>query len=74
LNRVSAALFLCNLWPRYGDGFVNYPDFAVFARAWSNEVGQGNYDPGCEMSEPADGVIDARDLAVFAGSWLAGIE
>jgi hypothetical protein len=53
---------------------VNFLDFAVFAWAWSNEVGQGNYHPGCEMFEPADGVIDARDLAVFAGSWLAGIE
>jgi hypothetical protein len=58
----------------YGDGFVNFLDFAVFAWAWSSEVGEGNYDPGCEMFEPADGVIDARDLAVFAGSWLAGIE
>jgi len=57
-----------------GDGFVKFLDFAVFAWAWSSEIGQGNYDPGCEMFEPADGSIDARDLAVFVGSWLAGIE
>jgi hypothetical protein len=28
------------------------------------------YDPLCDISDPADGVINAADLEVFAFNWL----
>jgi len=30
------------------------------------------YDPNCDISIPADNVIDEKDLDVFSDNWLAG--
>jgi hypothetical protein len=54
------------------DGDVDMLDFSLFTPAWAADSIDGHWDPACDLSNPADNVIDASDLAVFAGSWLAG--
>jgi hypothetical protein len=49
---------------------VDMIDFAVLGEAWMSEVGDLNWDAGCDISEPNDNVIDGQDLAVFVGNWL----
>ena len=34
----------------------------------------GNWEAGCDISEPEDERIDGLDLAVFVGNWLEGID
>jgi len=58
----------------YSDGLVNFKDFAVFALAWPSTLGDPNYNPDCDIFDPAGGVINAMDLAVFADYWLAAVE
>jgi parallel beta-helix repeat protein len=60
-----------------GDGIVNYIDFAIFSKAWlsygpysESDPNTYNWNPVCDISEPADNVIDANDLIVFAEEWL----
>lgn len=52
------------------DGLVNMLDFALFASAWHSRFGQPNWLKRCDLAQPADLVIDALDLAVFAEQWL----
>jgi hypothetical protein len=52
-----------------GSGGVDFTDFAIFALAWQSSTGDGNWDPACNFALPAD-IIDAKDFAVFIGSWL----
>jgi hypothetical protein len=52
---------------------VNMLDFAALGDAWMSEAGDLNWDPACDISEPADNVIDGLDLAVFVESWLEGL-
>ena len=59
------------------DGVVNYIDFAIFAKAWlsygpysESDPNTHNWNEECDISEPADNVIDANDLIVFAEEWL----
>jgi len=49
---------------------VNFNDFAVLASAWLTENGEPNYNSKCDISEPNDGVINEKDLAIFADFWL----
>jgi formylglycine-generating enzyme required for sulfatase activity len=49
---------------------VNFNDFAVLASAWLTENGAPNYNSKCDISEPNDGVINEKDLAVFADFWF----
>jgi hypothetical protein len=53
-----------------GDGVVNFIDFAIFAAAWGSQAGDANWNPACDISDTADGVIDEKDLAVFCAHWL----
>jgi hypothetical protein len=63
---IAAADFVCP------DG-VDFSDFAVFSLAWlSDDTPTGNWDPECDISEPADGIIDEFDLDVFIDNWLTG--
>ena len=50
---------------------VNLPDMAIIAEAWQSQVGQGSYNPACDISDPQDEKIDMLDLQVFAESWLS---
>ena len=58
-----------------GDDWVDFADFAVFARNWwrsgCNE--QNNWCEGADF-EPTDGSVDWHDLAFLANKWLTGWE
>jgi hypothetical protein len=54
------------------DCSVDFIDFSIFALSWLSEEGDPAWNPKCDISNPADGVIDASDLAVFAEWWLRG--
>jgi sugar lactone lactonase YvrE len=55
------------------DNDVNFVDFAVLAKAWKTTAGQANWNPVCDISAPADGVIDMMDVTVLADNWLEEI-
>jgi len=50
------------------DGFVNFLDFAVFARSWGKSAGDANYNYLCDFSH--NNKIDFNDLAIFCSHWL----
>ena len=64
----------CELVANFDDDCdVDFGDFAVFALAWrSDNTPTSNWNPACDISVPADGVIDEKDLAVFSENWLEG--
>jgi hypothetical protein len=51
---------------------VNFADLSIFGLAWMSQPGDFNWDFACNISIPADKVIDRLDLAAFADNWLAG--
>jgi len=53
-----------------GDGDLDLYDYAMFAAAWRARLGQSRWNEGCDISIPADNVIDLQDLAVLADNWL----
>ncbi len=55
------------------DEYVDFKDFAVLARAWRTTAGQVNWNSICDISAPADGVINIMDLTVLADNWLEEI-
>jgi sugar lactone lactonase YvrE len=58
-------------WPDLnGDRFIDFRDFAILANAWGSHPGDSNWDPNCDISAPADNVIDEKDLAVLCDNWL----
>lgn len=57
-----------------GDGQVDAMDFVTFASAWLTVPGDAGWNPYCDISSPADDLIDTLDLLVFADNWLAGIK
>jgi len=54
------------------DGDVDSVDFSVLALSWQKAQGQAGYDPNCDISIPADDIIDEKDLKIFTDYWLAG--
>jgi len=52
------------------DNDVDFNDFARFAKAWRSTSGGAGWDPNCDISAPADGVINELDLAIFCDNWL----
>ena len=50
------------------DKTVNLLDKAKFASGWQTSLGQGGYDPVCDLDEDDD--IDLVDLQLFVESWL----
>jgi hypothetical protein len=66
---------VCNSPPRSdfeGDCDVGLTDFAMFALAWSTQLGDAQWNPKYDISEPSDGIIDFNDLDVFFDEWLRG--
>jgi len=53
-----------------GDGGVDFDDFAELASRFLAESGQGRYDIDCDLTSPADGTIDFKDLLTFTNFWL----
>jgi sugar lactone lactonase YvrE len=54
-----------------GDYYVDFKDFARFAKAWRSISGDETWDPCCDLALPADGVIDEKDLYVLCDNWLS---
>jgi len=64
---------IADIFPRGGDGVVDFLDLAVFVKAWlaTKEPRSDNWNPKCDMapiSNP-DGKVDFRDFAVLAEYW-----
>jgi len=55
-----------------GDYGVDSVDFSVLALSWQKGQGQTGYDPNCDISIPADDIIDEKDFKIFTDYWLAG--
>jgi hypothetical protein len=55
-----------------GDCKVNLDDLAVLASAWLSKFGDDNWNSDYDIFQPPDNVINFRDFAVFAESWLVG--
>jgi alpha-tubulin suppressor-like RCC1 family protein len=58
----------CPLFDLLQDGFVNFLDFAVFAKSWAISQGEANYNYLCDYSP--DSKIDYKDLKIFCAHWL----
>ncbi len=52
------------------NGDIDPKDFAVLASAWKTTMGDQNYNPYCDISEPKDNIINEKDLAVFVNNYL----
>ncbi len=53
------------------NGVVDSIDLAIFVAAWcSDDTPTANWNPACDISDPADGVIDGKDFCVLAANWL----
>ena len=55
-----------------GGNDVDSVDFSVLALSWQKAQGQAGYDPNCDISIPADDIIDEKDIKIFTDYWLAG--
>jgi opacity protein-like surface antigen len=56
-----------------GDYRVDLSDFSILGFAWQSHPDDDNWNQVCDISTPRDNVINQHDLAVFCGSWLAGL-
>ena len=52
------------------DGLVNFKEYAAMVNAYQAEQGDLNWDWACDISQPADGVVDIADFIVLADNWL----
>ncbi len=52
------------------DGDVDLNDFRQLALSWKTSVGEPNFNPACDISDPDDGRIDVLDLVIFSENWL----
>ncbi len=52
-----------------GDRIINGNDLFALSSAWLSGPGRANWDSSCDVSEPADDLINFRDLAVMAQLW-----
>jgi hypothetical protein len=52
------------------DNIVTFTDFAILVQAWLSEPGDGHWNLVCDISEPADSVINGRDLDILVHHWL----
>jgi len=54
-------------------GDVDLVDFSILGLTWLLEEQEAGYDPNCDISLPADGVIDVKNFKIFTDNWLAGL-
>jgi hypothetical protein len=52
-----------------GDGTVNGNDLLALSSTWLSDPSGANWDPSCDVSEPADDFINNKDLAALAQAW-----
>ena len=53
------------------NGDVGYVDLSIMVQAWLSQPGDENWDGRCDISKPADDIINLLDFVVFARQWLA---
>jgi len=53
---------------------VDIIDLVILCDAWLSGPGDSNWNPACDISQPADNFINERDFAVFAENWLEETE
>jgi hypothetical protein len=51
---------------------VRIEDLLLMAGAWLSGSGDDNWQPECDISEPADNIINGVDFGVFSGNWQKG--
>jgi len=52
-----------------GDQIINGNDMLALSSAWLSAPGQANWNPSCDVSDPADDWINNKDLAVLSRVW-----
>jgi len=52
---------------------VDLKDFAILSGTWLSMDGDAQWNPVCDINQPADQVIDILDLQVFVMHWLERI-
>ena len=71
LSFTTVAVQGCELLADFNtDYIVNFVDFATFASSWLADPDDINWNASCDISEPADNLIDEKDLDRFAQYWL----
>jgi hypothetical protein len=61
----------CDIAPQGGDGIIDAQDMIILINEWLN------YNPACADIAPLgnpDGIVNVLDYAVFANSWLTGVD
>ena len=53
---------------------VDLIDFVEMAGSWLTAEGDVLYNPHCDISIPADKLIDSQDLGILCQNWLLGVE
>jgi len=61
---------MTNPYDLNGDTTTNLADLAIIARSWLSSQNQSSYNELCDISDPADGIINYKDLAVILENWL----
>lgn len=51
-------------------GQVDFLDFGIVASAWLSEFGDPEWNDLCDISNPADNIINTLDFAAFSSGWL----
>lgn len=54
----------------YGDGVIDFTDHSIFAAAYLSELNDENWNLDCDVSQPADDIIDMLDFERFMDKWL----
>lgn len=73
LDCYNSRQWWCILFYHSEQRLVNFLDLVTLANAWLSTPGSSNWDPNCDISIPADYVIDIQDLAVLTDNWLASV-
>jgi predicted amidohydrolase len=55
-----------------GDCDIDFADYVICSLAWLARPADAHWNPLCDISVPADELIDIFDFALFADYWLAG--
>lgn len=56
-----------------GDCDVDFADYAQLANAWSTQLGDAAWNAAVDIADPNAGVMDYRDLGLFAEKWLTEV-
>ncbi|MHC4086226.1 MAG: right-handed parallel beta-helix repeat-containing protein [Planctomycetota bacterium] len=52
------------------DRLINFTDLSILGSAWMSEPNDAAWDPACDISDPADDLIDTKDADALTQVWL----